>query len=137
MSTVMFAIPLAISKYIFQYFDELVCRIINAAVLILLGINYFLPKKKDERQKSSRAPALKCFIECLIISVDAIFTALLSGFSENYYVFSVFFYAFSNFFAIFLGNRFLYKLSKISKLNLNFLSGMVFVLLGIFKVIGF
>lgn len=141
MSTIMFAIPLAVSKYIFQYFDETICKIINGVVLILLGISYLLPKKKSNYSQNNfdkkYKPALKCFTECLVISVDAIFTALLSGFSENYYIFSVFFYAFSNYFAIFLGNRFLYKLNSISKINLTFISGLVFVLLGVLKMVGF
>lgn len=203
-STLMFAVPLAISKYVFQYFDEQVCHIINGIVLILLGINYLIPKnlkiknKKNNRKTSNnilnnsieqiqnqksdkfyqndneqncqtpnqpnysqntninkerntdcysqnkdsapikkpRISLLKSFCECLVISVDAIFAAFLSNFSSNLYLFFVFLYAISNFLAILVGNRLLYKISIKSRFSLDFLSGFIFLLLGVLKIIG-
>jgi len=162
LSTIMFAIPLYFSKYIFNYFDETICHIINSIVLILLGIHFFLQKntkntkniEENNKKSNNNAENVKIlssdnettvkhkinfkqyFLECLVISVDAIFTALLSGFNDKNYIFYVLFYAFTNFFAIFLGNIFFYKLDKKLKLNLNYFSGIIFIILGILKIFG-
>lgn len=169
LSTILFAIPLIISKYVFQYFNSIVCNIINGLVLIFLGIYYFLQKppefnekdaqntkiyqNKDKKYilKNSSTSNKKCkkiennfkkftlkeyFIETLIISVDAIFTALLSGFNSNFLVFYIFFYAFSNFFAIFCGNQIVYRTNKFTKIKLSFFSGLIFIILGFLKFFG-
>ncbi len=218
MSTIMFAVPLYLSKYVFQYFDELICRIINGIILMLLGFIYILPKnfikklfknkktnysqntknstintgtttniiinnfnenqdKNNENyiknsdnclkttkninatsknnkkrnqnsnnnelnsdsntQKYTKISFGRCFFECFVISVDAIFTAFLSNFTDNYYIFAVAFYAITNYLAIYLGNRALYKINKLVKFNLSFLSGLIFILLGVLKICGF
>lgn len=208
LSTALFAVPLYFSKYIFQYFDRTVCYIVNAVILISLGVFFIIPKKnKSEINKSylknygyigfkkakniqkieSKFPnnSLKCikifdnatmccenldvrfakykdrievnakffkkrsgksavknkivkyFYETIAISVDAIFTAFLSGFSDNFYLFLVFFYLFSNFFAIFFGNIIFFKINKKCNVKLDILSGIIFILLGIFKIFGF
>ena len=138
MSTIMFAIPLGISKYIYQLFNPLLLRIINGIILIILGLNYLLKRPENNPIKKQDKFSFKtCFLECLAISVDAIFTALLSGFSYNFYIFSIFFYAFTNFFAIFLGNYLFYNFNKNLKINLSFFSGFIFIILGIIKFIGF
>ncbi len=162
MSTIMFAVPLAVSKYVFQYFDETACRLVNATILIAMGIFYMIPKKISNKSSDikndpnysqnnltqslnntkSNIPNTKisfsrCFIECLVISVDAIFTAFLSGFSENYFIFSVALYAVTNFLAILFGNRLLYKISNKINFRLDLFSGLIFILLGVLKIIGF
>lgn len=184
MSTIMFAVPLMVSKYVFQYFDETICRTINAAVLIAMGIFYMIPKKSEKpdkniknnkinqnkltensiraktstkngttsqpnysqnnltsknksKQKNTHFSFPKCFCECLVISIDAIFTAFLSGFSENYYLFSVAFYAITNFLAIIIGNRVLFKISGHTNFSLDFFSGLIFIVLGMLKIVGF
>lgn len=138
LSTIMFAIPLAISKYIYEYFNELVLRLINAVFLIVLGLSYMLKKQDKTQTKKQVDFSLKsCFFECVAISVDAIFTAILSGFSANYYIYSLLFYIFTNFFAIFLGNNIFYYFNKNIKINLSFFSGFIFIVLGILKIIGF
>lgn len=140
MSTIMFAMPLALSKYIFQYFDKQTCSIINGIILILLGISYIIPKKSDKEKNialNENFSFKQCFLECLAISVDAIFTALLSGFSKNYFLFCVVFYAFSNFIAIFCGNLFFYKIGKKLNFSIGFFSCFIFIFFGIFKIIGF
>lgn len=138
LSTLMFAIPLAGSKYIYSLFNPLVLRIINGIILILLGFSYFLKKEENKKniEINEKISFKQYFLECLAISIDAIFTAILSGFSANYYIFAVFFYAFSNFFAIFLGNYIFYNFNKKSKLKLNIFSGFIFIFLGIIKMIG-
>lgn len=178
LSSLLFAVPLYYSRYIYKYFDETSCHIINAIILILLGIYYLIPKKHRKSRKrtiflnknyiklgitfkKSRINYEACymlhsnysqnnllkkhknsmvarfFCECIAISVDAIFTAFLSGFSANFYIFAVLFYAFSNFFAIFLGNIIFYKINKQFKINLEVLSGLIFIILGIIKLWGF
>ena len=130
-------IPLAISKYIYEYFNELFLRLINAAVLIIFGLKFIFEKQDETKIKKQANFSVKsCFIECLIISVDAIFTALLSGFSANYYLISVLFYFFTNFLAILLGNIIFLKINKKLKINLSIFSGLIFILLGILKIIG-
>lgn len=76
------------------------------------------------------------FLESLAISVDAIFTALLSGFTSDLFIFYIFFYAFSNYFAIFLGNFIFYKTGKNLNFKLSFLSGTIFIVLGVLKFFG-
>ena len=138
MSTIMFAIPLGISKYIYQIFNPFLLRIINAIILIILGLSYILKKQEiNQTKKQDKFSFKTCFLECFAISVDAIFTALLSGFSDNFYIFSIFFYAFTNFFAIFFGNYVFYNFNKKHSINLSFFSGFIFIILGIFKFIGF
>lgn len=216
LSTVLFAVPLYFSKFIYEYFDETICHIVNAIILLLLGIYYLIPKnslnknkkifknklntgyleldirfkscnynvkstffstnhklnKKSKKQnysqnksnknykysilfnknklssknkkirynkkeKNNKTNILRFFCECMAISVDAIFTAFLSGFHDNFYIYAVIFYALSNFFAIFLGNILFYKLDKNFKFNLEFLSGIIFIILGILKIFGF
>lgn len=138
LSTILFAVPLYFSKYIMQYFNELYLRLINGIVLILLGVFYLLKTNSTEKKDIELKQSFKqVFFECLAISADAIFTALLSGFNQKFYIFLVFFYAFSNFFAIFLGNIiFLYFNKKLS-INFSLISGFIFIFLGIFKLIGF
>lgn len=162
LSSIMFAIPLYFSKYIFKYFNSTTCHIINGVVLILLGIHFFLQKPTKNNENSSKKsncnekfaknskiftstdinlnktniPFKQYFVETLVISVDAIFTALLSGFNDKYFVFYVFFYGFTNFLAIFLGNMFFYQIDKKIKINLNYFSGIIFIFLGILKFFG-
>lgn len=202
MSTVMFAIPLFVSKHVFQYFDETICKCVNAGILIILGIFYLLPKnrknkkkqinnklknieieqitqknqvvqnqnysqnilsnqssqhkqrcqktttfnknndnvsknlKKNDSNQFVKVPFSRCFLECLAISVDAIFTAFLSGFSESFYWYAVVFYALTNFLAIYLGNKIFYKLGSRANFSFGIISGLLFILLGILKFFG-
>lgn len=131
-STVLFLIPLYLSRFIYQYFDEKVLKIINGLVLILLGIKYCF--EKQTKNITPNFNLKRCFIECFIISVDAIFTAILSGFTVDFFEFSIFFYFLTNFAAIFCGNRFCYKTNKFLGINLNILSGFLFIFLGIIKI---
>ena len=136
-STIMFMIPLLISKYICEFFNPLLLRIINAIILIVLGITYIIESKKENQTKKQVHLSFKtCFFECVAISVDAIFTAVLSGFSGNFFIFSIFFYGLTNFFAIFFGNLFFYNLNQSSRFNLSFFSGFIFIILGILKCMG-
>ncbi len=136
-STLFFGIPLFLSKYIYQFFNPQLLRFINAGVLFLLGIIYIIKNKKNDNAKKQAELSFKtCFLECIAISIDAIFTAILSGFSGNFFIFSVFFYSLTNYFAIFLGNHFSLKFQNKFKFNLGFLSGFIFIFLGFMKCIG-
>lgn len=176
LSTILFAIPLIVSKYVFKLFNPIICHLINGLILISLGIYYFLQKPANYNEKtdknaqisknnvnfnnytnlnitnknqnkleinsnklfakSHRINIKKYLIETFVISVDAIFTALLSGFDSNFSIFYIFFYAFSNFFAIFLGNLIFYNTNKKIKIKLSYFSGIIFVILGILKFFG-
>lgn len=185
LSTVLFAVPLYVSKYIYEYFNETLLQIINGIILIILGIKYIFSKSKNQNIKKNKEKIIKkleklnysqnttnkicknknkiknkyknikfwkpkqkknticfknnfkqCFLECTAFSVDAMFTALLSGFSANYYVFSVIFYGITNFLAIFCGNLIFYKINKNLKFNLNIFSGLIFIFLGMLKMMG-
>ena len=136
-STIMFAIPLLISKYICKFFNPILLRIINAIILIILGLIYIFENKKEKQTKKQAQLSFKtCFFECIAISIDAIFTAILSGFSGNFFIFSIFFYGLTNFFAIFFGNLFFYHLNRRLRFNLSFFSGFIFIILGILKCVG-
>ena len=135
LSTILFAIPLGVSRYIYKFFNPLILRYINALILIILGLFYIF-KKEDQIKKQASLSYKTCFFECVAISVDAIFTAILSGFSGNFFIFSIFFYALTNFFAIFFGNIFSYKLKNLLRINLSFFSGFIFIILGILKCVG-
>lgn len=137
LSTIFFSISLYVSKYMFQYLNEQTCRIINGIILIILGISYIIPKKEKEKTHHKNISFGKFFLECFAISVDAIFTALLSGFSQKYFLFFIIFYFLTNFLAIFCGNLFFYKLGHKLTISIDFLSCFIFVFLGIFKFIGF
>ena len=136
LSTIFFMIPLGISKYIYQYFNEFLLRIINAIILFILGLSYILKKQENNQTKKQELNFKTCFFECVAISVDAIFTAILSGFSGNFYIFSIFFYCLTNFFAIFFGNLFFYNFNKNLRINLSFFSGFIFIILAFLKCMG-
>lgn len=136
-STIMFMTPLGISKYIYQLFNPVLLRIINAIILLLLGFIYIFQKPKNEETKKQAHLSFKtCFFECVAISIDAVFTAILSNFSGDFFIFSIFFYGFTNFFAIFFGNLIFYHLNKNLRINLSFFSGFIFIILGILKCVG-
>lgn len=173
LSTLLFTVPLLISKYVFEFLNPTLCHIINGLALISLGIYYFLQKSPKINKNSDKNLKIESinntnyyfpcnynknrsvsenpnkinniykkitiksfFIETLVISIDAIFTALLSGFNSNLLVFYIFFYAFSNFFAIFFGNLIFYNSDKILKIKLSFFSGIIFIILGFLKFFG-
>lgn len=137
LSTLLFAIPLYFSKYIYKFFNPDLLKYINAIVLFVLGIIYIIKNKKSTETKKQAPLNFKaCFFECIAISIDAIFTAILSCFSTKFFIFSIFFYAFSNFFAIFLGNLFSYLFQSKLKFNLGFFSGFIFIFLGFMKCMG-
>ena len=136
-STILFAIPLYISKYIYNLFNPKILKFTNALILAILGLIYIFKNKKNNQTKKQTPLSYKtCFFECIAISVDAIFTAILSGFSGNFFIFSLFFYTLTNFFAIFLGNYFSLKIQNKLRFNLGFFSGFIFIFLGFLKCIG-
>ena len=137
LSSIFFAIPLFLSQFLFKYFDKTICNIINGIILILLGFFSFLKKDKESNENIFCFSRKKVFGECFAFSVDAIFTAFLGGFPLNFYLFFVFFYFFSNFLAIFFGNLILFKINNKTKFRLDFVGGIIFLILGITKIFGF
>ncbi len=139
LSTIYFSISLILSKHLYSHYCKQTLELINGIILIILGLTYLFPKKQKEKTPKQQFHfSFKLFMfECLAISVDAIFTAILTSFSSDYLVFFIIFYLFTNFLAIWLGNLLVLKIGKLSKLNLNFFSCFIFILLGFFKIIGF
>ena len=139
LSTLLFLIPLYFSKYIYQYFNKRLCEVLNGIILIILGLSYLKPKKEQQKNtpQTNNSSLKKLFLECFAFSVDAIFTAFLSGFSGNFFLFFVFFYFFTNFLSIFCGNLFSYKIGSKTTKNLSFFSFFIFFFLGLFKIMGF
>ena len=136
-STSLFSIPLYISKYIYTLFNPKILRYTNAIILIILGTIYIFKNQKNNQTKKQTSLSFKtCFFECIAISIDAIFTAILSGFSGNFFIFSLFFYSLTNFFALFLGNYFSLKIQNKLRFNLGFFSGFIFIFLGFLKCVG-
>lgn len=136
-STILFAIPLYLSRYIYSFFNPKILNFINAGILIILGITYLFKNLKNNQIKKQVNLSFKtCFFECIAISIDAIFTAILSCFSGNFFIFSLFFYGFTNYFAIFFGNRFSLKIQNKLSFNLEFFSGFLFIFLGFLKCLG-
>ena len=136
-STILFAIPLFLSKFLFKYFDRTVCNIINGVILIILSLTYFFKKEKSTNENIDHFSKKKFLGECFAFSVDAFFTAFLGGFPLNFYLIFVIFYFFSNFLSIFFGNLIVFKLNKKIKFNLDFFGGIIFLILGITKIFGF
>lgn len=135
LSTIMFSISLYISKFVYQYLNKSILSIINGIILIILGCSYIKPSKKTHLSKKNFSFKV-CLFECLAISIDAIFTTLLSIINYQYSVIYIIFYALTNYFAIFFGNLTLYKIGKYSKFSINFFSFLIFVILGILKIFG-
>ena len=94
LSTIFFLISLYFSRFIYHYFNDRVCEILNGVILIFLGISYIKPKKIKQKNTPSlnEISLKKSFWECFAFSIDAIFTAFLSGFSGDFFLFYVFFY---------------------------------------------
>ena len=135
-STFLFSVPLYLSKFLFKYFNRIVCNIINGLILIVLGL-FYLFKRSNPIDSTENKSTKKSFVgETVAFSVDAFFTAFLGGFPLNFYVFFVVFYFFSNFLAIFLGNLILFKINKKINFRLDFVGGIVFLLLGVLKIFG-
>jgi putative Mn2+ efflux pump MntP len=145
LSTILFGLPLYLSSIISSFLDVTICNIINGVVLILLGLIYVFKFIKDnskqtemlESSTTNKDLSLGYYLICTIpLSLDAIFTAFLSSLSVKNMCFSIVFYLIITFFALFLGNRISIKMTGKSKLNVEWLSGIIFVVLGILKIFG-
>lgn len=141
LSTILFSIPLLLSKYIFSFFSENICNFVNGILLITLGfvylLNLFKPKNKKNIKNNLNKINLKTIIiETFPISLDAIFTALLNGYTLNSLLFCIILYFFLTFFSIYIFNLISLKLSQKIKFNINFLSPLIFIIIGSLKIFG-
>lgn len=144
LSTLLFAVPLYLSQLVVQYLDEKICYLLNGIVLLCLGIFYLvqffvLLQKKEpplEKKENSKLTLGYCLISTIPISLDAIFTAFLSGYSLQYIIFGVIFYFVITYIALFIPNKIALKMSGKSNLRLEWLSGLIFVVLGLLKIFG-
>ena len=143
LSTVLFAIPLFLSQFIFHFFNKDICNIINGSILTLLGLYYFIKfivfkfRKLDIKNVKNNEICLKfCILSTFPISLDAIFTAFLNGYSLSNIIFAILTYFLFTFVCIFVSNFIALKLSKKSSFDLSWLSGFIFIILGLLKTFG-
>lgn len=159
-SAFIFAFPLLLSKLISKVIPQKICFLINGIVLLLLGVYYlmsFIIKKVKDRANSAQKAPLKANLQneqennhalgqtpflglkylalCAVpVNLDAFFTALLSGFiMGNFFVVLLIYLTFT-FFAIYIGNKLSFYLSKKINLDLSWISGILFIVLGILKL---
>lgn len=134
-STILFAVPLYISHMVIEYLNNIVFYIVNGIVLCAMGVLYLiLSFTKKPEQKSFSTKGLKsCITSVFPISLDAIFTAFLNGYSLRFVIFGIIFYFVVTFCFIFFANLIALRLSHKSKLNIDWLSGVIFIILGILK----
>lgn len=142
-STMLFTLPLYLSKYIAKYISEVLLNIINGSILIILGIfyliSYFKTIKQEVYTKNSdkQILSLKSAIASTFpISLDAIFTAIFTGYTLQFVLFGIIFYIFMTFSSIYVLNLIGLKISKSSTINLGFLSAFIFFIIGILKLFG-
>lgn len=136
LSTVLFAVPLYLSSYIYKYLKSSICYLINGIILLLLGLFYLknaVFKKKNEKTDNIALNFKNCMVSVFPISLDAIFTAFLSGYELNYVVFGIVFYFIVTLLFIYVPNKIVLKLSKKFKFNADWLSGIIFIILAILK----
>lgn len=143
LSTILFAVPLYLSSIVVQYISEKTCLIINGSVLIGLGvlylINFIISCFKGEKFQPEIKTKLSlgyCLISTLPISLDAIFTGFLSGYSLTHIAFGIVFYFIVTFLVIYVTNKVALKLTGKAKLNIEWLSGTIFIMLGVLKLFG-
>ena len=78
-------------------------------------------------------PALAATIP---ISIDAVFTAFLNGYSLSHIGYGIILYFIITFLSILITNQIGLQLSKRSNINLGFLSGLIFIIIGLLKFFG-
>lgn len=146
LSTLLFSVPLYLSKFISQYFYENILNLINGIILILLSIIYFvvyitnrkkITKQQDELEKNTTIMPMFIGISATLpISVDAMFTALLNGYTLDYLLFGVILYFIITFLSLLITNKMGMKLSNKTNFNLGWLSSLIFLIIGILKIFG-
>ena len=148
LSTVLFTIPLLLSSLIFKYFDKTILNIIKGIILIILSIIYFFifiknkrkhtnNKKNTTENRSSKNTTLKIAILATFpISVDAMFTALLNGYSFINYIIAICLYFFITFISLLLTNLVGLKIQSKSNIDLGWTSSFVFLIIGLLKLFG-
>ena len=145
LSTILFTIPLYISKFIANFFEENTLNIINGIALLIMAIIYLLLFIKDikinENYEINKTdikimPYKSALIATFPISIDAIFTALLNGYSLEFLFAGVIIYFFITFFSLFVTNYIGLKLSRITTMNLGWISSIIFFIIGTLKLLG-
>lgn len=139
LATILFTIPLYLSKLVVKNMDEDLCFLINGTVLLLLGlfyiITYIINKDKPKKYVSNDVNFKYYIISTFPITLDAIFTAFLNGYSLDNLWFAIFFFFIITFVSLYVGNLITIKLSKKFNLSLEWLSGIIFIILGIIKLL--
>lgn len=134
-STMLFSVPLYLSHIVVKYLNEDIFYIINGLVLCSMGIIYIISsfRKKEENATYNTKSLNGCILSIFPISLDSIFTAFLNGYSLNYVIFGIVFYFIITFCFIFFANLIGLRLTSKSKLNIDWVSGVIFLILGILK----
>lgn len=160
-SMVIFAVPLALSRIIFGAINPQICFLINGSALLCLGAWYLggcISKKLFLWLKLAKnRPVFKSFGNPLIfyrknqidasmglkslalfaipVNLDAFFTALLSGFGFVSFFDVLVLYSFLTLFALEIGNILSLKLSHLENFDFSWVSGFLFISLGILKLV--
>lgn len=134
-STILFSVPLYLSHLVIKLLNENIFYVVNGLVLCLMGILYiiFSFRKKSEPTTYNTKSLGGCILSIFPISLDSIFTAFLNGYSLSYVIFGIVFYLVTTFCFIFFANLIGLKLTSKTKLNIDWVSGVIFLILGILK----
>lgn len=148
LSTILFSVPLYLSRFIVEYLSEFWLDLVNGIILLALGIYYiaiyFVDLKKQDnldiyvsKNESITFMKLKPALAATIpISIDAVFTAFLNGYSLSHIGYGIILYFIITFLSILITNQLGLQLSKRSNINLGFLSGLIFIIIGLLKFFG-
>ena len=133
-STVLFFCALMLSNILINIINSTILYLINGIALILLGLFYFISNitKKEYVENTHDKHFL---LSTIIISLDAIFSALLSGYCLKIAIMATIIYCVITFLFIFVANRIAFILPNRLNFNFGILSGLLFIALGILKLL--
>lgn len=138
LSVILFATPLYLSSLVFKHLSKNTCYLINGIVLLLLGLYYLITSLLAKEQPNINKKTINlrfCIVNTFPISLDALFTAFFNGIFIKNKVFAILFFALVTFISLYIVNIITLQLSKKCKISLNWLSGLVFIILGILKIL--
>lgn len=132
-SSLIFFVPLIISSFVKDFLNEKICMIINGIFLCLLGVFYFIKKEKQSTEEKTKS---SLFVSTIIFSLDAFFSALFSSFDSIEIFCGVSFYFVITFVCLFVVSNIVYKFFSKNKVDLSWISGLLFIVLGVLKICG-
>ena len=134
LSTLIFFLCLLLSSEISSHLKDYILYLINGSALMGLGVFYIVNSFK-EKNITKTYNNQHYIIHTLIFSLDAAFSALLSAYSFETALFATIIYLIVTFVFIFVANRLSYLLPFRLNINFGFISGLLFIILGILKIL--